>query len=205
MKKIFLLLILPAIAGCNLIGAPLSILTQNQTKKYPAEYADLPGKSLVIWVWADDSLLFDYPVIRYDVANHTKYFLSRHVKNLKIVDPASVAKFQRTQYEADTMLITQIGKKFNTDIVLFIQVSDFITRPADAPNLFQGNIKADCALYDSKGGTTVRESKLWSGVINVTYPDHPVGMYDASDLAIRSMLLKLFGETLAKKFYEYRQ
>ncbi|MFA5865871.1 MAG: hypothetical protein WC975_14460 [Phycisphaerae bacterium] len=202
-----LLSFLIAVGGCNLIAAPLAVLGQGQTRKVPAEYAELPGKHLVIWVWADESLLFDYPAIREDVASHARYFIKEHVKNAKIVDIAVVDKFQRSQYEADSMPIVQIGRKFNADVILFIQVSDFVTRPGSAPNLFQGRINAQSALYDCNGILPVEnpQRKVWSGKIEVVYPEHPMGMMETTDLRIRSALLQLFGEKLAKKFYETKE
>lgn len=206
--KRFCLLLLPLMftAGCNLIGAPLSMMAQDQTKKVPAEYGDLPGKNVCIWVWADESLLFEYPVIRLDVANHARHYLKQHVKNIKVVDTAVVDKFQRNEYDADTMPVVQVGKRFKADVVLFIQVSDFVTRPTGSPNLFQGRMNTQCALYDCKGDLPLEspERKLWGGKIDTVFPERPVGMMDTDDLRIRSTLLELFGEKIARKFYDYQ-
>jgi hypothetical protein len=191
--------------GCNIVGPLLFLAKEEETKKIPAEYNDLGGKKVCIWVWGDESLLFDYPAVKVDSASHAKYYIQQHVKNVDIVDPIRVDKFQRSNYEADTLPVVEVGRKFNADVVLFIQVSDFVTRPVGSPNMFQGRMNAQCALYDCKGELPVESSKrkLWSGKINVVYPDHPVGIMETNDLAMRSTLLKLFGESLAKKFYEY--
>jgi hypothetical protein len=202
----FLMIPLLFSTGCNLISAPLSMLAQEQTKKVPAEYGDLPGKTVCVWVWADESLLFEYPIIRLDVANHAKHFLKQHVKNIKIVDPSAVDKFQRNEYDADSMPVVQVGKRFKADVILFIQVSEFVTRPSGSPNLFQGRMNTQCALYDCKGDLPPEspERKLWGSKIEVVFPERPVGMMDSDDLRIRATLLKLFGENLAKKFYDYQ-
>lgn len=195
------------LCGCNLIAAPLAVMSQDQTRKVVAEYPHLPGKTVAIWVWADESLLFEYPAVRLDAANHAKYYIQQHVKDVKFVDTAAVNKFQRSNYEADSMPVVQVGRKFKADVVLFVQVSDFVTRPSGAPNLFQGRMNAPCTLYDCKGDLSPEspERKLWSGRIEVVYPERPVGMMDTNDLTVRSTLLKLFGETLAKKFYDYNE
>jgi hypothetical protein len=143
--------------------------------------------------------------VRIDTASHAKYYIQQHVNDVNIVDPIRVDKFQRTNYEADSMPVVDVGRKFDADVVLFIQVSDFVTRPVGSPNLFQGKMNAQCALYDCKGELPVEspKRKLWSSKIVVTYPDHPMAISETNDLAMRSTLLKLFGESLAKKFYEY--
>jgi len=198
--------ILITAAGCSYLGAAASIIGQDQTKKVPAEYANLSGKQVCVWVWADESLLFDYPAVRIDVANHARHYILQHVKDVKVIDVRTVDKFQRSEYESDTMPVVQIGRKFNADAVLYIHVSNFLTRPTGSPNLFQGRMNTLCSLYDCKGQlpTESTERKLWSGKVDVVYPDRPVGMMDTNDLVVRSALLKLFGEKLAQKFYEYR-
>jgi hypothetical protein len=206
--NVFGLFVIPLLfsTGCNLIAAPLSILAQDQTKKVPAEYGNLSGKTVCLWVWADESLLFEYPIIRLDVANHARHFIKQHVKNVKIVDPSVVDKFQRNEYDADSMPVVQVGKRFKADVVLFIQVSDFVTRPSGSPNLFQGRMTTQCALYDCKGDLPPESSerKLWGSKIEVVFPERPVGMMDTDDLRIRATLLELFGESIAKKFYDYQ-
>ncbi len=199
------IMMVSSLIGCNLVGPVMAIAKQEETKKIPAEYNDLAGKKVCIWVWADESLLFDYPAVRIDAANHAKYYIQQHLADVDFVDPIRVNKFQRSNYEADSMPVVEIGKKFDSDVVLFIQVSDFVTRPLGSPNLFQGKMTAHCALYDCKGELPLEspKRKLWNGKISVTYPDHPMGIAEANDLMIRSTLLKLFGESLAKKFYSY--
>jgi hypothetical protein len=193
-------------AGCNWVGPAMSFAAMEQTKKVPAEYSELGGKKVCIWVWSDESLLFEYPAIRIDAANWAKYYIKQNVKSVDFVDPIRVHKFQESNYEADAMPIVEIGQKFEADVVLFIQVSEFTTRPQGSPNLFQGHMNAQCALYDCKGELPVEspKRKLWDGKIDIEFPDHPVSTMESSDVKMRSTLLGMFGESLAKKFYEYK-
>ena len=104
------------------------------------------------------------------------------------------------------MPVVQVGRKFDADVVLFIQISDFTTRPPGSPNLFQGYLLAQCALYDCRGELPDEspKRKLWDGKVDVKFPDHPVSMMESNDIKMRSALLGMFGESLAKKFYEYK-
>jgi hypothetical protein len=192
-------------SGCNMLSFPLYALASEQTKKIPAEYTGLPGKKICILVWADESVLFDFPALRIDTSNHARYFLRQHVKNIQVVDSAAVDKFQRNDYDADQLPAVSVGRKFKSDVVLFIQVVEFLTRPQGTPNLFQGRMSTECVLYDCTGELPVESPnrKLWSGKISVVYPEHPVGLMETNEINVRSTLLKLFGENLAKKFYEY--
>jgi hypothetical protein len=192
--------------GCNYVAPILYLANAEKTEKVSAEYSELAGKKVCVWVWSDESLLFVYPAVRVDTANYASCCIKEHLKGVDFVDAIRVAKFQRSNYEADSLPVVEVGRKFDADVVLFIQVSDFVTRPAGSPNLFQGQMATQCAIYDCKGELPVEspKRKLWSGSIKVVYPDHPVGMLETNDMAMRSILLKLFGDALAKKFYDYR-
>ncbi len=196
-----------SLEGCNLLAFPMYAMNANKTKKVLPEYAGLPGKKVCIWVWADESLMFDYPAIRLDIANHVKYFLQQHIK-CEIIDPAVVEKYRKSNYQVDVLSPVEIGKHFKADVVLFIEVSDFGTQMPDSPELLQGRLNTRCVLYDCKGTLPVTsvKRKLWSDNINVVYPENrPVSITQMNALALRSIVLKLFGEKLAKKFYEHRE
>ncbi len=195
------------ISGCNLLAFPMYAMNANKTKKVLPEYAGLAGKRICIWVWADESLMFDYPAIRLDIATHVKYFIQQHIK-CDIVDPIEVDKYRKSNYQVDILSPVEIGKHFKADLVLFIEVNDFGTQMPDSPELLQGHLSAHCVLYDCKGTMPITSPsrKLWSGNINIVYPkDRPVSAAQMNALAMRSIILKLFGEQLAKKFYEHRE
>jgi len=193
--------------GCNVIGPTMYIMQADRTRKVQAEYGDLAGKTVCICVWADDAIVFDYPQICLDVANHAKFALGEHIK-CEFVDPVAVDSFQRSDYHADQLSVVQIGKRFGADVVLSIQVVEFRTRPVASASLFQGLISTSCALYDCKGDLPVHSKArgLWSGQIKITYPEtRPLSMTDADDLSMRAATLQVFGQALAKKFYTHRE
>jgi hypothetical protein len=193
-------------AGCNWLGPAMSFMELEKEKKVTAEYNELAGKKVCIWVWADESLVFEYPAVRVDTANWAKYYIKQNVEKVDFVDPIRVYKFQESNYEADAMPVVEVGQKFEADMVLFIQVSDFTTRPPSSPNLFQGHMNAQCALYNCKGELPVEspKRKLWDGKIDIEFPDHPVSIMESNDVKMRSALLGMFGESLARKFYDYK-
>ncbi len=194
-------------SGCNLVTYPLYALNAGRTRKVSAEYKGLSGKKVCVWVWADESLLFNYPSIRLDIASHARYFIMQSIKDIRFVKPSTVANYQRSQYGAETMPIVSVGKHFGADVVLFIQVMDFRTRPPTSPSLFQGFLNAHCSLYDCTGNLPIQSEKrkLWSGIIQIVYPERRLmDISQTNDLAMRSTLLKLFGDKLAKKFYDHQ-
>lgn len=200
------LLVLLSATGCREIGGLWYAANADRTKKVPAEYADLAGKRVCVWVWADDAILFDHARIRLDVANHVKFAIGQHVE-CDFVAPAVVDKFQRANNQAEELGIVQVGRRFDADVVLFIQITEFRTRPLTSPSSFQGVITSHCALYDCKGTLPADnpERRQWSEKITITFPEgRPWNMTEADDFSTRSATLQVFGQALAKKFYTHR-
>ncbi len=210
MKKtictILILLLLGITIGCNLIAYPIYVLSADRQKKVPAEFSDIKGKRVCIWVWADNSLLFEYPVVRLDIANYVKHHMQKHLE-CDVVRPEEVENYRESEYEAENISVVKIGQHFKADYVLFIQVLDFRTHPLGAPNLFQGYINAECALYDCESGRLPIESphrRVWSGRISIKHPKkRALLLSKTSELNMRATLLNLFAQELTKKFYDH--
>ncbi len=193
-------------SGCNLIAYPLYMAGSEKTRKVPAEYGQLGGKTVCVWVWADDAIAFDFPHIPLEVADYARHYIVKNVK-AKFVDPLAVDRFRREEYDATSLSPVEVGRRFETDVVLFIQVLEFRTRPANSPNLFQGHISASCSLYDCTGQKALYspDRVLWSGQVQASYPARgPVSIMQANDVSIRAQVLTLFAQELARKFYEHR-
>ena len=193
-------------SGCNLIAYPLYMAKSEQTKKVPAEYGQLGDKTVCIWVWAEDAIVFDFPQIPLEVADYAKHYMAKNIK-AKFVDPLAVDRFRRQEYDAASLSPVEVGRRFEADVVLFIQVLEFRTRPANSPNLLQGYISASCWLYDCTGQKALYspDRVLWSGQVETSYPTRgPVSMMQANDVSIRAQVLGLFAQELARKFYQYR-
>jgi len=204
---ILALLVMLAVVGCNIIGPAMYAVHGPRITKVAAEYGDLAGKRVCIWVWADDAVAFDYPQVCLDVANHARFAIGQHVK-CTFADPAAVDRFQRSEYQADQLNVVEIGKRFGADVVLFIEIVEFHTRPTALPSLFQGLISSQCAVYDCKGAAQVSagDRRVWGDRIRIEFPeDRPLNMTEADDLSIRSATLQVFSQSLAKKFYTHRE
>lgn len=196
-----------ACCGCNILAPSMAIFAADQTQKVTAEYGGLKGKRVCVWVWADEGIRFDYPAVCQDIAAHAKFFIQQNV-NCTFVDLDEIAKFQRSDYDAYQSSVVDIGKRFNADAVLFIQVLEFRIHPEEIISLSRAHIETQCALYDCTGEQPAenRERQLWTGRIDIDYPKgRPKSTSEATPQQVRSESLKVFGATLAKKFYNHRE
>lgn len=199
-------LLLSTLSSCNIIAFPIYALSADKLKKVEPEFGDLTGKRVCIWIWTDNSILFEYPFIRLDMANYIKKYLTQNV-DCEVVDPEEVESFREKEEYSEVTPLVKIARYFNADYLLFIQIFDFETNPIGAPHLSQGYINAEAALYDAKDDNISIESprrRVWVGRISLKYPkDRAVPISDLTKANTISKLLDTFAERLAEKFYTH--
>ena len=184
-----LLLMCGALAGCNVLGALAYKMPQPEID---AAYKGLPNKSVGIMVWADKSLLLDWPNMQLDVGNSVinKMLVAQKtdVKDLKGTKfpypPASYIKYQKEHPETEIQPVTQFAGKLGVDRVIYLEVKDLSTRADGGAALFLGNITVSMKVIeiDSKGVSTV----AYPETIKVQFPEKAPkeGILNAGDRQI---------------------
>lgn len=180
------LLLCGALAGCNVLGAVASKLPKPEIQ---AAYKGLAGKSVGIMVWADKSVLMDWPNLQVDTANNVINKLlaaqAAEVKDLKSTTypypPASYVKYQKEHPETDVQPVTQFAGKLGVQRLIYIEVNDLSTRADGGAVLFLGNIAVTLKIIeiDDKGVGTV----AFSENIKKQFPDKAPkeGILNAAD------------------------
>ena len=180
------LLLCGALAGCNVLGAVASKLPKPEIE---AAYKGLAGKSVGVMVWADKSVLMDWPSLQLDTGNNIINKLlaaeAAEVKDLKGTKypfpPASYVKYQKEHPETDVEPVTQFAGKLGVDRLIYIEVNDLSTRADGGAALFLGNIAVTMKVIEinAKGVGTV----AYSEVIKSQFPDKAPkeGILNAAD------------------------
>jgi len=173
-------------------------------KKVKAEFAGLPGKSVVIVVYCDRRVQYEYPNVCLSLSSAAASRLAGNVKNLNVIDPRRVVKYQDGNIYWDEMDKTQLGKAFGADFVLFLSLVEYSTREPGSLNLYRGRINAQASLYQTS--LPEREARVWRGqAIRVVHPEHdPTGLLRESDRSVRDKTEAIFADKLAKKFYDHK-
>ena len=188
--------------GCNYL-LPLAFLG-NPKEKVPPEFDKLAGKRALILVWAHPATLFDYPHVQFELANYVGDKLQAELKNTTVVDPVRVADYRERTLEGspDPQVV---GREFDADMVVYIELLQFQIRDPDAPDYLRARIEASIAVYD------LHAERDQSGVyqlkpVDVVYPEHSGVLFNSSNsTTVRQAAYLLFAEKVARKFYEYEE
>ena len=207
MRKLCLPMLLAAVtlSGCKETAFFLYALWPGaRDREVKAEFAGLAGKSVVIVVYCDRRVQYEYPNVCLTVSSAVGGQLAKNVEGLTLIDPRRVVKYQDGNIYWDEMDKTALGKAFGANFVLFISLVEYSTREPGSLNLYRGRINAQVSLYD--GALGERDARVWRDrSIQTVYPKHTAtGVLRDSDRGIRGKTEAIFANTLAKRFYDHK-
>jgi len=208
MKKRVILLWAVVIAGFGVQGCNLLvpfIFVGEHKKKIMAEFDKLPQTRTAILVWTDQETRYDYPWIRLELASYIASELSAELNkgnsHIDIVDPRDVSDFLQTDMSAGIDPV-KVGRKYNADYVIFVQLLEFQIRDPASPQLVQGKINAAVSVHDVRADPdqTVRYELA---PVETAVPKTPVLLTPTNSARVREQLYRSFSEQVARKFYDY--
>jgi len=192
-----------AVTGCNLL-TPLIFVGEHK-KTISAEFDKLSESRVAILVWADQSTLFDYPHIRFELATYVgdKLFaetLQRKL-NVDVVDPRDVEDYVQMNVDAgiDPSIV---GKHFDADYVIYMEVLNFQMRDAHHAQFLHGNLTASVSVHDMRADPD-QPQVFDLAPVQCVYPDSPILLTATNSLHVREAMYHKFSELVARKFYEY--
>ncbi len=202
--RLILVSLLPLAASCNLF-VPVIFIGEHK-KKISPEFDKLANKRVAILVWTDPSTLFDYPYARFELATFVgeKLFTETGLRklNVDVVDPRDVedllGKNAAAQIDPHA-----VGRSFDADYVIYIEVLRFQIRDPAEPQFLRGLINASVAVHDL-GADPDQPRRYELTPVMCKYPEgQPVVMSATNSYQIREQTYRKFAEQVARKFYEH--
>ncbi len=199
-----LLTLTSLMASCNLL-TPLVFVGQH-TKTIAAEFDKLPGSRVAILVWTDPSTLFDYPHARLELASYVANKLQAEMNgrelSTEVIDPRDVEDFLQKNVHAQVDPYA-VGKAFDTDYVVFLEIIRFQMRDRDHPQFLHGQVHASVTVHDVRADPDELRHYPLTQVI-CEYPDGgPVPLSAINSPFIREGTYRKFAEVVARKFYDH--
>jgi hypothetical protein len=188
--------------GCNWL-IPVALM-QEHKRTIPAEFDKLAGKRVMVLVWAEPETLFDYPHVRLELSKYISDKLMFEVKDIFIVDPIEVEDRLERSLGAQTGP-EQLGRHFEADMVVYLELLEFQIRDPDVPDLIQAQIGASVCVHDLT--VDPDETNFYELTpVHVTEPDgEPRLMSRGSVVQVRRDAYLKFSEVVARKFYAWEE
>ncbi len=183
------------LTGCR----SLFLVLPEPTKTVKADYPYLVGKRVCILVRADMETLFEYPHVQWELADHVRVALEAHVEGVKAVDPRRVVDYQRREADWERMDPALIGRHFNADRVLDLELTQYTTREPESPHLYRGHVTAVVRVYRP---SYPHSEPAYVTEIQTVYPPDGPGAWGSTDREIRRLTMEAFALDVANKFYD---
>lgn len=199
-----ILSLIPLVTACNLL-TPIIFFGEHK-KKIMAEFDKLGGSRVALLVWVPPETLFDYQYVPLELSSAIYDKLTEEMNaqgsTIDIVDPRDVLDYvqQHPERKADPR---GVGRHFDTDYVIYLEILEFQIREPDQPMFLRGRINTSVVVHDMLADPDMLGSFELTPVMTVHPASGPVLMNPTNSLVIRQETYQKFAEEVARKFYEY--
>jgi hypothetical protein len=203
-----LLAALGLLGGCGLPEALVyPFAPREAVKDVKAEY-DLTAQRLLILPYLGTDAQFEFQGADLVITDRLVREIREHLRGRvhHVVNPAEVLRYQQTNLEWANTPVQQIGKEFNVDKVLYVEISRLTLLEDNSVNLYRGRIAARIQVVDV-------DSAALSPVVYQTdvlaeipeKDDPPVSADEGSRNAVERATAIRFAENVIKKFYDHQE
>jgi hypothetical protein len=189
--------------GCAVFGVAATVIDEMQ----PPAYVGLANQSVGVLVWADRSILLDYPRLPLDIAGGVQAALAP-IDN-KDFKGSTWPTFPDTIFDAYRKIphlhaspITDIAPHLGVTRLIYVEIDDFSTVHDVGTPLLRGLAKGSLKVIEIDGDfarIAYEESGITASFPRRTLAGEPRG----NPRNIYSNTVRTFGEEIAKRFVEH--
>jgi hypothetical protein len=188
-------------AGCYLPHFGVWLFApRHPTKTVKAEYV-LAAERLVVVPYAGTETLFNYSMapleVSAEIVNRIVANLHGRVKTL--INPVTVVQWQESNVEWPNMSLADIGKAFQADTVLYVELGRYTMLEDGSANLYRGHIQARIQVAK----TEAERNPVYEASVEVLFPpDNPVGVTGTSEAIVIRATNAAFAAEVVGKFHD---
>ena len=199
---VLLLLAAVGAAGCDAF-AYLLVKTVGPfvpEDEHKAEY-DLTGRSVVVLVDMKDPMVAtEFPRLAMSLADEIGKFLAGEKACGPVVPQRSVEAARRKERRFEQWSVAQVGRYFNTDLVLHVELFEFRLKDSPRSNVYSGYAEAAVRIVTPE--TSEQVWPLLAAARVVTAEALPDAVTDEAGRQEKD-LIEGFGEKIARHFVTY--
>ncbi len=189
--------------GCWTLGQLyVGLVKPKDMRDIPKEH-DLEAERLLILPYAGTDIRFNYPAVPLEIGLRIGSVISQHLPERvgEVVHPVRVARWQESNLEWLNMTPEEVGREFEADTVLYIEMDQYSMMEEKSANLLRGRAGARIQVVEVGAAS----NPVYEGTVEVVFPkDRPVNALTISERAVREATNRLFGEAVVNKFRDRR-
>ena len=154
-------------------------------------------KTSLVLCYAPKSVRFNFDAVDRELAKYVSHRLNQN--HIKVVDPDSVQAWLDEHPDWDKP--EEIGRDFEVDYVILVEISDFGLYEEGNSNLFRGHSELLISVHEieEEDGSEIYSKELIS-----KFPIHqPVSTSDMSYYDFKRLYMSRISDEVGRHFYEY--
>ncbi len=198
-----------ALGGCFLFPGPKIAAGPSP---YGSPYSGLKDKRTAIVIYVPRSTIDEYPMAREEistfVANKMRASMPSSGFASSVIDPAMVIEWQDSTFNWRNLPETEIGRHFNAERLLCINVLEYSTRKVIGHGEMQGRLRAQCRVFEIPASAAATApvqyapaTAAWQSLIDIHWPPtQTLAPTQTNEGAVRYRTLDTFSERLVGYF-----
>jgi hypothetical protein len=177
--------------------AAFQYIIQGEPTKDP-EFTKLKDKKVAVVCYAPARVRYNADDVDTEVAKGVSALLKRNGKAIDVVDPDQVADW--LDQHANWSDVTEVGKEFSADYVVFVDIQEFSVYEENSPNMLRGRSYVDIRVYDVVNEGAV----VYSTDLESIYPlGRPIPAGEKRETSFRREYLARLSDEIGRHFYPY--
>jgi hypothetical protein len=194
-------------AGCSVfgfIGAGKQAMEDQMLIEKPAEYS-LEGYRVAVVIDSDLSIHYEHPGIATLIAGAVSGRIAKNVKNVEVLRPDSVARWQFETPQWTAMPSTEIAKSLGVNRVVYIDLQNYTLTPPGNRWLWEGRCSAMIGIIEAD--SYEHDGFVDTFEIMAVFPKRPavLSREEASEGTIEQGILNEFIKQTSWLFYFHEE
>lgn len=184
-------------------GCQLAYLFAPDAKEEIQPEYTIGENSVAVIVWADQSIMDEYPQARTQICRSLSHHLQAGVPEARVVSSRRVEDLQNDSgLNWSQMKTNDLCKELDCDYILRVDLENFTTRASNTPHLRKARVDASMNLYKKAERETIQS--VYQDEIRTLYPpESKHGAFDMDERDLMHAAIEFFSIKAAEKFYAH--
>lgn len=203
-------LLLPVVVccagGCGLPNLLVFPWAERDATKDVKEAHHLTAERLLILPYLGRAVEFESPTAGTDISNAIIQHIRKELRGRvhAVVNPQQVAKYQQSKLDWQGTAVAEIGREFQVDKVLYLEIQRYSIMEERSANLYRGRLSGHLQVIDPNAPSG--KEILYEADVSVQVPDDkPIGASDIPEGKLRGATLYRFGQEVVWKFCDHQE
>lgn len=193
------------LAGCGGVAAATYVIAgPTKTVVVPAQYTGLEGRTIAVMIAGDEYMLYRFPDAQNRLAANISARIAENVDGARVVNPATVTKFQKDNPEWMTLPYGELIRKINVERLVIVDLSDYRLHDPGNSSLWRAVISGNVGVIEAEDNDP--DNYAFYTNVKAHFPeDGGIGVLNSDAETVELAVSTMFSKDVAQLFYQHEK